>query len=113
MLIKYDILSFIPQFSVHIRNKVFVEYLQMLPECNKHTLIHRHTLGPTLWVIHRLPILAAVVHAEHKRIKNERHNDRHHHLGRARAKRHTHATNTRSPLNREQIMNTDAYKASP
>lgn len=42
--------------------------------------------GPTFWVLRLFPVLAAVVHAEHKRVKDERHNDGHHHLERVQTK---------------------------
>lgn len=50
----------------------------------------KNQLGPTLWVLQLLPVLATVVHAEHKSIKNERHNNGHHHLERVQAKSSTH-----------------------
>lgn len=56
----------------------------------QYPLMHPiHTLGLTFWVFQWFPVFAAVVHAEHKRIQNERHNDGHHHLEKAQAKYHT------------------------
>lgn len=45
-------------------------------------------IGPTLRVLQGLSVLAAVVHAEHKCIQNECHNDGHHHLDKEQTIRH-------------------------
>lgn len=55
-----------------------------------------NSLGPTLWVLQWFPVLAAVVHAEHKRIQNERHDDGHHHLEREQTKYQTHTVTSQA-----------------
>lgn len=63
-------------------NKGFVRKSTTLCKC-----MHTHTLKLTLWVFHWFPVLAAVVHAEHKSIQNERHDDGHDHLERTHTQR--------------------------